>query len=116
MRARLPGVLGLPRAQRLPRQDRAGPGSAADCRHRLFAQKQELAAPGLETKRNGQLVGMTSSREWLGSGAASIAAGILLIRGHLVDSGASGTGASVAGLSMVLAAHLIMVLVLIGIM
>ena len=82
----------------------------------MFAQKQELAAPGLETKRNGQVVGMTSSREWLGSGAASIAAGILLIRGHLVDSGASGTGASVARLSMVLAAHLIMVLVLIGIM
>ena len=71
----------------------------------MFAQKQELAAPDLETKRNGQVVGMTSSREWLGSGAASIAAGILLIRGHLVDSGASGTGASVAGLSMVLAAH-----------
>jgi hypothetical protein len=58
---------------------------------------------------------MTSSREWLGSGAARIAAGILLILGHLVDGGASGTGASVAGLRMALAAHLIMILVLIGI-
>jgi hypothetical protein len=36
----------------------------------MIAQKQELAAPGLETKRNGQVVGMTSSREWPGSGAA----------------------------------------------
>ena len=80
----------------------------------MFARKQELAAPGLETKRNGQVVGMTSSREWLGSGAARIAAGILLIRGHRVDSGASGTGASVAGLSMVLAAHLIAALNLVG--
>src|SRR5262245_35711740 len=81
----------------------------------MFSRKHELVAPGLETKRNGQVVGMTSSREWLGSGAARITAGILLILGHLVDCGASGTGASVASLSMVLAAHLIMVLALIGI-
>jgi len=80
----------------------------------MVAQKHEMTVETVEIGRSERAVGTRFSREWLGSGVASITAGILLMLGHLVDSGASGTGTTVGGLSMVLAAHLLMVLALVG--
>jgi hypothetical protein len=81
----------------------------------MVAQKHEIAPSGLGTGQNERAAETASSREWFGGGVASIAAGVLLILGHLVDGGASGAGTSVLGLSLVLVAHLIMVLALVGI-
>jgi hypothetical protein len=81
----------------------------------MVAREREMTANSLEIGQNGRIIGTLSSREWIGSGVASIAAGMLLMLGHLVDGGASGAGTTVTGLSMVLAAHLLMVLALVGI-
>jgi hypothetical protein len=80
----------------------------------MVARKREMTANSLENGRDGHVIGTISGREWLGSGVASIAAGLFLMLGHLVDGGASGAGTTVTGLSMVLAAHLLMVLALVG--
>src|SRR3712207_4168297 len=81
----------------------------------MVAREHGMTANRLDHGRDGRATGMISSREWLGSGVASITAGLLLMLGHLVDGGASGKGTTVTGLSMVLAAHLLMVLALVGI-
>jgi hypothetical protein len=80
----------------------------------MVTREREMTVDSLEIGRDGRVIGMVSGREWIGSGVASVVAGLLLMLGHLVDGGASGAGTTVTGLSMVLAAHLLMVLALVG--
>src|SRR5919199_1033596 len=51
---------------------------------------------------------------WIGTGLASVAGGILLVAGHLLDLGGHPRYGTVLGQSLVLAAHLVLVFALVG--
>ena len=82
----------------------------------MFAREYEIGATTAATQGSAQdSTGPPSDIIWRGCGLASIVAGVLLVAGHLFDFGSPvGTGA-VVGKSSILAAHLLLVLALVGI-